>query len=414
MQVIKQLFCTLLLGFMTGFLMAKETVTDEIYQNRINALKLQLDITYSPFVKTFIEEYLENPELVKQLVIRSKQYFPFIEKQLRIKGVPADLKYLAATASQLDASATNATGATGMWMMAFQVSKMYKLKVTTYIDERRDVLKSTNTAAQHFKDLHSIYKNWSLAIAAYGCSPVMLNKCIRMANNSLLFWDIYPTMPVNCRDLLPKIIATAYILNYYKEHGIKINLVEPTFDADTVIINKWISFQQIANGLNISVEELRALNPIFKRDIIPFSQEGFYVRLPKGKAKDMANIKDSVYKPDASIAAIEFNPVEIKKDNTRNVSETISPTSEDIKKGKPATIQKVSITYVVKKGDVLGDIADWFDTTPAEIKQINKLKKNQVNVGQKLIIRVPGNKAAYYKRINTLNRAQKKKLKNKD
>jgi membrane-bound lytic murein transglycosylase D len=235
-----------------------------------------------------------------------------------------------------------------------------------------------------------------------------------MANNSLLFWDIYPTMPVNCRDLLPKIIATAYILNYYKEHGIKINLVEPTFDADTVIINKWISFQQIANGLNISVEELRALNPIFKRDIIPFSQEGFYVRLPKGKAKDMANIKDSVYKPDASIAAIEFNPVEIKKDNTRNISETISPTSENIKKGKPATIQKVSITYVVKKGDVLGDIADWFDTTPAEIKQINKLKKNQVNVGQKLIIRVPGNKAAYYKRINTLNRAQKKKLKNKD
>lgn len=412
MQVIKQLFFTLLLVFSAGFLMAKETATDEVYLNRINALKLQLDITYNPVVKTFIEEYLANPELVKQLVIKSKQHFPFIEKQLRIKGVPTDLKYLAATASQLDASATNSTGATGMWMMAFQVSKMYKLKVTTYIDERRDVLKSTNTAAQHFKDLHSIYKNWSLAIAAYGCSPVMLNKCIRMANNSLFFWDIYPAMPANCRDLLPKTIATAYILNYYKEHGIKINMVEPTFDADTVIINKWISFQQIANGLNVSVDEVRALNPVFKRDIIPFSQEGFYVRLPRGKAKDIANIKDSAYKPDASIAATEFNPVEIRKDNTRNNTETITPTNEEVKKGKPT--QKVSVTYVVKKGDVLGDIADWFDTTPADIKQTNKLKKNQVNVGQKLVIKVPGNKAAYYKRINTLNRAQKKKLKNKD
>lgn len=412
MHVIKRILLTVLMVSSASFLMAKETATDEVYQNRINALKLQLDITYNPAVKSFIDEYLANPELVKQLVQKSKLHFPFIEKQLRVKGVPTDLKYLAATASQLDASSTNSTGATGMWMMAFQVSKMYKLKVTTYIDERRDILKSTNTAAQHFKDLHSIYKNWSLAIAAYGCSPVMLNKCIRMANNSLLFWDIYPAMPTNCRDLLPKTIATAYILNYYKEHGIKINLVEPTFETDTVIINKWISFQQIANGLNVPVEEVRALNPIFKRDIIPFSQEGFYVRLPKGKAKEIINIKDSAYKPDAAIAATEFNPVEIKKDNTRNSQETVTPSKDEVSKGKPT--KNITVIYTVKKGDVLGDIADWFDTTPAEIKASNKLRKNQVNVGQKLKISVSGNKAAYYKRINTMNRAQKKKLKNKD
>ena len=107
----------------------------------------------------------------------------------------------------------------------YQVSKMYKLKVNTYVDERRDPIKSSQVAAQHFKDLFSIYKSWPLAIAAYGCSPVQLNKSIHGAGNSLYFWDIYKVMPSYCRDLYPKVIATVYILNYYKEHGIKI--IEP-------------------------------------------------------------------------------------------------------------------------------------------------------------------------------------------
>ena len=174
--------------------------SDEIYQSRLLALKSPIELAYNPSVKPFIEEYLANPEATKQLLSRSKQFFPFIEKTLRSKGLPIDLKYLAATVSALDPSAVNSNGSSGLWMMAYPVSKMYKVKVNTYIDERRDPFKSTLVAGQHFKDLYSIYKTWPLAIASYGCSPVTLNKCIHLSNNSFYFWDIYPYMPAFCKD----------------------------------------------------------------------------------------------------------------------------------------------------------------------------------------------------------------------
>jgi len=394
-------------------LQAKQTTTaDEIYISRINSLKLEFGASYNETVKKHIDEYVANPEQVKQLIIKSKQLFPLIEKQLRIKNAPIDLKYLAATASGLDASAVNAGGASGVWMMAYQLSKMYKLKVTTYIDERRDIVKSTNVAAQHFKDLFSIYKSWQLSIAAYGCSPVMLNKCIRMANNSLYFWDIYPSMPTFCRDLLPKTIATAYILNYYKEHGIKLKETHEVYteNTDTVLVNKWLSFQQIANTLAISVDDLRALNPVFKKDVIPYTIEGYYIRIPKGKAKDFVFLKDSTYRPEPLVT--DFQPVEIQKDNTRSNTEAVAPDAEAVKKAKP--VNKTTVTYKVKRGDSLSDVADWFDTTVDDIKKQNKIKGNRLNAGVTLKIKVSANKAAYYRRINKMNRMQKKRLGKKD
>jgi membrane-bound lytic murein transglycosylase D len=105
----------------TGNLFAALNGQDELYQSRLAALKTGLEINYHPSAKPFIEQYLANPEQIKLLVSRSKFYFPLIEKSLKQKGLPVDLKYLAATVSLLDASAVNANGASGMWMMMFQV-----------------------------------------------------------------------------------------------------------------------------------------------------------------------------------------------------------------------------------------------------------------------------------------------------
>jgi membrane-bound lytic murein transglycosylase D len=93
--------------------------------------------------------------------------------------MPTDLKYMAMAVSELNPTAENVYGASGSWMMMYTVSKMYKLKVNSFMDERRDPKNASNAAASHFRDLYSIYKQWPLVIAAYGCSPVMLNKCIQ-------------------------------------------------------------------------------------------------------------------------------------------------------------------------------------------------------------------------------------------
>jgi membrane-bound lytic murein transglycosylase D len=396
--------------FIANITLANRAVlpSDEVLQSRISAMNSTIELAWHPAVKPFIEEYLNNPEKVRALIGRSKFYFPMIEKNLKAKGLPTGLKYLAATASSLDPSSVASNGASGIWMMTFAVSKMYKLKVNTYIDERRDPNKSSLVAAQHFKDLYSIYKSWPLVIASYGCSPVTLNKCIRISGNSLYFWDIYPHMPSFCKDLYPRVVATAYILNYFKEHGI--STAEPSFEVstDSILVNKWLSFEQVSSVTSTSMEDLRELNPIFRKDVIPFTVEGYVLRVPSSKSKNLAFLKDSVYRP-INVSDLQADPVQKLKEQIVDSVSNAKPAANQEKK-----FTKKKLVYTVKKGDVLGDIADCFDVPASDIKSWNKLKGNSLRYGQNLTIWVEGSKLGYYKKINSMTQAQKKKLKAKD
>ncbi|MCX6186895.1 MAG: transglycosylase SLT domain-containing protein [Bacteroidetes bacterium] len=417
MRFLRGFFVILFIGFSSSWSVFAQKLGDELIQTRLAALKPQLELVYHPEVKKFIEEYLANPDKTREIIGASKYYFPMIERTFKIKSVPADLKYLAVVASDLQPQANNASGNSGIWMMAYNVSKMYKLKVTTYIDERRDPIKSTQISASHFRDLFSIYKSWPLAIAAYGCSPVTLNKCIRMAGNSLYFWDVYNYLPTTCRDLYPRYVAAVYVMNYYKEHGIKSVLPDIYEDVDTVVVNKWLSFQQISSTLGVSIEDLRKLNPEFKKDVIPFNLDGYVIKLPKSKGKMFYLLNDTVYR---NINPTDFTPVEIRKVPEKEADSAITEEEKEskiIKHGqaeKENTFDKKRVFYVVKKGDNLADIADWFDVSAAEIKSWNKLRKQQVNKGKKLTIWVKASKTGYYKRINSMSLKQKKKLKRKD
>lgn len=392
---------------------------EQVYIQRLAMLKSQIELVYSPEVKKHIDAYLANPEKTRELIGLSKLYFASLEKSLKQKGAPADLKYLAVALSELNPLMQTPSGASGVWQMPYNVSKMYKLKVNSYIDERKDLTKSSAIAATHFKDLFSIYRQWPLAIAAYVASPVMLNKSIRMAGNSMYFWDVYPYIPENTREAYPKFVAAAYICNFYKEHAIKPAQQAVFVDTDSVLVNKWLSFQQISNTLDIPIEQMRQLNPVFKKDVIPYNLDGYIIRLPKTKAKHFDLLKDSVYKPLTN--PNEFAPVVIQKStptdtaNEANNKETAADKkAETNPKEASPTFDKKRVNYTVKKADKLNDIADWFDVTSAEIKSWNKLKSEKLKAGQKLTIWVKQSKTGYYKRINTMSASQKKKLKNKD
>jgi membrane-bound lytic murein transglycosylase D len=394
---------------------------DQVYIQRLAALRSQTELIYNPEVKKHIEYYIQNPAKTRDLIALSKYYFPILEKHLRSKGLPTDLKYLAVSSSELNPTFSNANGASGIWTMSYTVSKMYKLKVNTYVDERRDINKSSAVFAQHFKDLYSIYKQWPLVIGAYGCSPISMNKSIRMAGNSLYYWDIYNYLPTNCRELYPQFVAATYILNYYKEHGIKVTAPDLVYENDSVLVNKWLSLSQIANTLSIDLDELRKLNPMFKKDVIPMSADGYYIKIPKNKSKLFYLLNDSVYK----LINTDVAPIIIQKEDPQDHTIVVIENPNGVintnsKKGKieiepePKSQKLAKVFYVVKRGDVLSDIADWFDCSNTDIKRWNKLKSNKVQKGKKLTIFVSANKTGYYKRINKMTTKLKKKLKRKD
>jgi membrane-bound lytic murein transglycosylase D len=396
---------------------AVKAQNEQVYIQRLSTLKSQVEMTYNPAVKKHIDAYLANPERTRELIGLSKVYFPMIERSLRAKNIPVDMKYLAVALAELDPMVQAPSGASGMWMMPYNVSKMYKLKVNSYIDERKDPTKSTNIVATHFKDLFSIYRQWPLVIAAYTSSPVMLNKSIRMAGNSMYFWDLYQYIPEGTRDVYPKFIAAAYICNFYKEHGIKPSPAALFNETDSAMVRKWLSFQQISSTLEIPIEQLRKLNPIFKKDVIPYTLEGYLLKLPKSKAKYFNLLNDSVYKPIVSPG--DFAPVVIQRipgDTPGSASNGINkPDHTVVNRNEPTPVfDKKRVYYSVKKGDMIADVADWFDVTTREIKSWNKLKSEKLRAGQKLIIWVKQSKTGYYKRINSMSASQKKKLKRKD
>jgi membrane-bound lytic murein transglycosylase D len=383
---------------------------EQLYIQRLASLKSPVGIVYHPEVKKHIDEYLSNPEKTKELIGLSKYYFPLLEKALKQKGVPTDLKYLAVALSELNPLIQTSTGASGVWLVHYNVSKMYKLKVNSYIDERRDPNKSSAVVATHLKDLFSIYRQWPLAIAGFHSSPIMLNKSIRMAGNSMHFWDIYPFIPEATRDAYPKFVAAAYICNFYKEHGIKAAQPAIYVETDTVTINKWLSFQQVSSVLEISVEELRTLNPIFKKDVIPYNLDGYALTIPKSKSKLFGLLKDSVYKQLPSPE--EFNPVIIQKESPPPPKE--SSNEKATEQSNLQKFEKKRVYYTVKRGDFLNHIADWFDVETDEIKSWNRLKSDRLITGQKLTIWVNQSKTGYYKRINTMSPVQKKNLAQRD
>lgn len=412
-------FCVLIM-LLCNIVSTAQNANEQLYIQRLATLKSQVDMTYSPEVKKHIDAYLSNPEKTREIISLSKVYFPMIEKSLRSKNVPIDLKYLAFALSELDPQLQNAAGATGMWMMQYNISKMYKLKVNSYIDERRDPAKSSLVASTHFKDLFSIYRQWPLAIAAYVSSPVMLNKAIRMAGNSMNFYELYPYIPEGTREAYPKFVAAAYICNFYKEHGIKPAPPALFAETDSVLVNKWLSFQQIENTIQVPVEQMRKLNPVFKKDVIPYNVEGYLIRLPKAKGKIFSLLNDTVYKPlpnpgDFAPVVVQKTPADTSKTTTAGTTgegkQTQEPAAATAVKPK---FDKQRVSYTVKKGDIIANVSDWFDVTPFEIKSWNKLKGDRLMAGQKLTIWVKQSKTGYYKRINTMSAAQKKKLKGKD
>lgn len=405
---------------------ARADQADQLYAQRLASLRSPIELTYNDAVRKHIDHYLNDPLKTADLLGKCQVIFPAMEKILREKQLPAELKYVVVAASGANNELIAPTGATGYWRMMYNVARTYGLKINSFLDERKDPVRSTQAAASYLKDLNGIYNNWQLTLAAYANTPAILNKSIRQSGYKMNYWEVYPSLPAETKEFIPEFIASAYIFNFFKEHNISLNRPDLLLTYDTVVVNKWLSFQQISTALNVSVDDLRELNPIFKKDVIPLGVPPYVIKLPKGKIKNWGRLKDSVFvyvprpvdmapritqKPEPKT---EPKPEETTQKNTENsgTSEQETETKSD-KKETPA-FNKKRIMYTVKSGDVLGDIADWYDVTPAQIKSWNKMRSNMIRSGQKLIVWVPAPKFAYYNRINKMSKAQKKSLKKKD
>ena len=363
----------------------------EVYIERLSRLPNVMEMPYNEIVQKFIDRYTGRlRHSVSYMLGASNFYIPIFEEALEVYGLPLELKYLPVIESALNPKATSHAGAAGLWQFMVATGKQYGLEINSLIDERRDPIKSSYAAAHYLKDLYNIFGDWSLVIAAYNCGPENINKAIHRADGQADYWKIYPYLPRETRGYVPAFIAANYVMNYYCEHNICPMRTTLPAKTDTVVVSKDVHLKQIADVCGIDIEELRTLNPQYRRDIVNGNNKPSVIRLPANATNTFIANEDSIYRyeTDALLTRRSLVEVESSKYTTSTSSSRKSYSKSKSRKRKSSRrsrTRKKSVT--VRSGDTLSEIAERHHTTVKKLRQLNGIKGNNIRAGKKIRVK---------------------------
>lgn len=347
--------------------------SDETYRKRMLQLNVQspIDLDYNDPVRRYIDAYaIRHREKTAKIIARSELYFPIFEECLDKYNLPLELKYLSVIESALDPKARSRSGAIGLWQFMYNASKMFDLRITSYVDERMDPEKSTEAACKYLQYLHRIFGDWQLALAAYNGGPGVVREAIHRSGGKTDFWEIAKYLPQQTRNYVPAFIAANYILTYSKEHNIVAEKNQyPYFRISPVNVKKAISLKNVAKTLDLSLQEIRDLNPIYKLDEIPEGEIPAKLILPVEKIGEFMDLEDKIY---------------AMRDEPKKYME--------LQKELSCTEGKYCIKHKVKSGEYFHKIAMKYGCTIHNIKTWNGMDSSAIRVGQELKIWVKPSK----------------------
>ncbi len=342
-------------------------LSTEILQKRLQIIntKTPFHIAYNPALEKVIKSYLKyRKKYYPALMAKAEYYFPMFEKHLDQYDIPLEMKYLAIVESALDPTAKSRVGATGLWQFMYTTGVQYKLKVSSYVDERQDPLKATIAACKYLSDLYRIFGDWDLALAAYNSGPGNVSKAIKRSGGYRNYWNIRPFLPSETASYVPAFYATMYLFEYKKEHQLISEAPQiRQFETDTIHVKNTISFDQISETTGISSELIKFLNPSYKLEVIPFVKgKNYSIRLPRKNTINFLNKEQEIYA--------------LAKEDASKREKPLPKYFEMDKR----------IRYKVRNGDFLGKIANKFGVRVSDIKRWNRLKNSRLKIGQRLSI----------------------------
>ncbi len=340
---------------------------DSVYKARLEKLNRYspIEFEYNSIVKSYIDLYSKRRRyLTERIMGLAELYFPYFEEQLDRHNLPLELKYIAVIESALNPVARSRAGATGIWQFMYGTGRLYGLEVNSYVDDRSDVIKSTIAACEHFVDLYNIYDDWQLAIAAYNSGAGNVNRAIRRSGGVKDFWSIRGFLPRETNNYVPAFLAVTYVMEYSDHHNLY--PAPPPFtdiEIDTLHINRVLSLRNVSKLLDIPLDHLRYLNPSFRQNIIPGSADKTYVfRIPKEYSGLFVSNEEKIYN---------------------------YKTPEEIRQEEKAARLAETTVHVVRRGEVLGTIAQRYGCTVREIQRWNNLRGTLIRPGQRLVVRAP-------------------------
>ncbi|MDX5345847.1 MAG: LysM peptidoglycan-binding domain-containing protein [Hymenobacteraceae bacterium] len=346
---------------------------NELIIDRLSCIQSTIPLTFNSYVRGFVDYFtIRNRKYTRTMIERENLYFPIFERYLKKYNMPLELKYLSVVESGLNPKAASHASAVGLWQFIPGTARDFKLTQNHFMDERMDPEKSTEAACKFLRQLHNMFGDWELALAAYNCGPGNVRKALRRAGGSGGFWDIFPYLPKETRGYVPSFTAVIYAMHYAAEHHIFSDSIQYPMATDTLLVNHSLNLNKLAEELHLAPEVLVKLNPELKKPHLPESVSNYPLRIPARSrnllALDRACIMGSCIVPAAPEPEIEKAPV------------MIAQSSHDKR------------YHVVKSGDNLSVIAAKYNVSLAQLKEWNNLKSNTIMPNQKLAVYQPAPK----------------------
>ncbi len=398
---------------------------------------------------------VRRPEIMERWLERSARYFSMMREIFREENVPEELVHLAMIESGLVPTARSHARAVGMWQFIYATGSVYGLEVNWWIDERRDPVKATRAAARHLRDLHEYWNgDWHLALANYNVSTRRMLSSVRRAGGVRNYWEIYPFLPRETRGYVPGFIAATLVAMNPEDFGFEKHYDVEPYAYDIVEIEGSVDLSILAECAGITTQALRYLNPELLRWATPPGDNPYPLKIPKGSKeafmlaykeipdeKRMNNIVIHSVRRGETLGVIANRygtTVRALYQANEGLSSIIHPGQElvipvpggsniAIRSDEPSRAQtarlraasqaptanqpanSAPVTYVVKSGDTVGHIAEWFDTQAWRVRSWNNIG-NLIRPGQRLTIYVPAHLRDHYAQLNNMSRAERNRF----
>lgn len=345
---------------------------------------------------------------------RSGRYKEMINEEMKKAGLPEELSWMPIIESGFKVNAYSRARALGLWQFISSTGYRFGLKRDRWIDERMDPVKATQAAIKYLNELHSLFGDWTTALAAYNCGEFRVQRVIRLQRIEYLdnFWDLYTMLPKETARFVPRLIATLLIINNPEKYGFNLPSPDPPLRYETIKINRPIRLSSLSKKLGLGSEVLASLNPELRYKATPEHEYLFKIPIGSGeKAMAAVNSISRWIPPEAtyvyhyvrrgetvsgiakryrtsisSIARLNrlsrnylIRPGQRLKVPGRGRSYVSARPFQLIKDGE-------KLVYIVRRGDSLYRIANSFSTTVQRIKKENNLRSDNLSIGQKLVI----------------------------